>query len=212
MNMITNRMNIHFRDIHISDRVFWVTYYIFSLFFDFKYKTTKYIKTDDIFQNVFWNMIYTGTFQSLFYFIIPQGMLDLQFVIYRFIVSVMITEVIFFYTRKLLHLTGLYKYYKPHHLFVEPCAFSALYCHPIEAVLCNQLAITVGPVITGMGLYEIMIWSALTAVNTLKAHFRSKRPFFNSRYHDIHHQEHNKNFGFMYLLDIAHGTCKLSTY
>jgi len=189
--------------------VFWTAYYTFSLFFDFKYKTTKYIKTGDIFQVVFWNMIYTGLFQPIFYFTIPHGMLDPQFTIYRFLVSMVVTEVIFFYTHKILHLPGLYKYHKAHHLFVEPCAFSALYCHPVEAVLCNQVAIAVGPLITGMGLYEIMVWSVLAAINTLKAHSRSKKPFFNSRYHDIHHQEHNKNFGFLYILDIAHGTCKL---
>lgn len=190
---------------------FWTTYYTLSLFFDFKYKTIKFITKENIFSTVWWNMIFTGAFQPLFYLTIPV-IFDPQYIIYRFIISVITTEIIFFYTHKLLHHPKLYKYHKPHHVFIEPCAFSALYCHPIEAVLCNQFAISVGPIITGMSTYELMVWSLLTALNTLKAHSGSKRPFFNSRYHDIHHQKHNRNFGFLYLLDIVHGTCELPSF
>lgn len=188
---------------------FWTAYYSISLAFDFCYKTTKFITQQDIFKIVFNNMIYTLLFQPVFYMLIPYGMLNPQHIIYRFIVSAIITEIIFFYTHKLLHHPWLYKYHKPHHLFIEPCAFSALYCHPIEAVFCNQLAITVGPLITGMSIGEIVIWSCLTALNTLKAHSGLRTKYFNSRYHDLHHAKSNVNFGFLYILDIIHGTCQL---
>lgn len=196
-------------DILIGWGAFWTSYYLFALMFDFKHKTTKYISTSDILSNVYWNMIWTGLFQPVLYFLVPRGIVDPNFVMYRFLVSVIITEFVFFYTHKLMHNKYLYRFHKPHHLFIEPCAFSAIYCHPIEAVLCNQLAITIGPIITGMGTYELMFWSSLTALNALKAHSGSRIPFFNSRYHDIHHSHHNVNYGFLYLLDIAHGTCKL---
>lgn len=196
-------------DALLSWGMFWLVYYTFSLFFDYKYKTSKHITMDDIVQTVFQNMILTAIFQPIFFLLIPYGILDPQFIIYRLIISVITTEVVFFYAHKLLHCKSLYKYHEKHHLFIEPCAFAALYCSGVEAILCNHLPIVVGPLLTGMQTTEIMFWFVLCAVNTLKAHSGSNFNYFNSRYHDLHHSKRVVNFGFLYLLDILHGTCEL---
>jgi len=196
-------------DAFLSWSVFWIIYCTTSLFFDFKYKTAKHITRDDIVRTVFRNMIYTGIFQPIFFILIPSGILDPQFTLYRLIISVMIAEVIFFYTHKLLHHKSLYRYHEKHHLLIQPCAFAALYCSGLEAVMSNHLSIVVGPIITGMKGYELFFWFGMCALNTLKAHSGSRLDFFNSRYHDLHHSKRVVNFGFLYLLDILHGTCEL---
>jgi len=197
-------------DAFISWGAFWYSYFLLSMFFKFRYKTiTKDIVYEDIFRNITKNMIFTGLFQPVLYLLVPKGILDPQYVIYRFVISALITEIIFFYSHYLFHHKSLYKYHKVHHEFVEPCALSALYCHPYEALFCNQLSTAVGPLITGMNTHELVIWSFLIALNVLKAHSGSKKPFFNSKYHDLHHKKRNINFGFLYFLDIFHGTCQL---
>lgn len=189
---------------------FWGTYHILSLILDSKYKTNTKLNKSDIYKVLFRNMKYTAVAQVAIFGLIPQGMLNPQYMIWRFLISVMITEIVFFYTHKLLHRRSLYKYHSVHHRFIEPCASSAMYCHPIEAVFSNQLAVTIGPVILGMSLNEMVVWSILSAINTTKAHSGLNFSCFNSRYHDLHHSKRNVNFGFLYLLDILHGTCDLS--
>jgi len=155
-------------------------------------------------------MKYTAVAQVVMFALIPHGLLDPHYSVWRFLISMMITEIVFFYTHKLLHYPRLYKYHSVHHEFIEPCASSAMYCHPIEAIFSNQLAVTIGPAILGMGLVEMAVWSTLSAINTIKAHSGLTTNYFNSRYHDLHHSKRNVNFGFLYLLDILHGTCDLS--
>jgi methylsterol monooxygenase/4-alpha-methyl-delta7-sterol-4alpha-methyl oxidase len=138
--------------------------------------------------------------------------LDPGWKLYRFIFSVIITEAIFFTMHKIFHTRKLYKYHKVHHEFIEPCALSSMYCHPLEAIFCNQLATVAGPMLTCMSFEENIIWSILIAINTLKAHSGLRISGFNSRYHDIHHSKQHKNYGFLYLPDIFYGSCVLPNY
>ena len=188
---------------------FWVTYHILASILDSTYKTIGKVAWEDIFWVLLKNMNFTLIAQIVMFSIIPNGILDPQYVVWRFLICIVIAEIVFFYTHKLLHCPLLYKYHRLHHEFIEPCASSALYCHPIEAVFSNQLAVTIGPAITGMSLVEIGIWSIFCAINTIKAHSGLRKNYFNSRYHDLHHSKRNVNFGFLYLLDILHGTCEL---
>ena len=194
----------------LSWSFFWVVYYVISLFFDdYKIKSINQVTWDDLLHTVSRNMYLTSLFQPIFFYIIPYGILNPQYTVYRFIISAIVTEIIFFYTHKLLHCKSLYKYHEKHHRFIEPCALSALYCSGLEAIFSNHLSIVVGPLITGMQTSEIVIWFGLCALNTLKAHSGFNRDYFNSRYHDLHHSKRSVNFGFLYLLDIFHGTCEL---
>jgi len=189
---------------------FWVTYHVLALALDSVYKTTNKITKSDIYYVLMKNMNYTLLGQIAMFSVMPHGILNPQWMIYRFLISMVLVEVVFFYTHKLLHHPRLYKYHRVHHEFIEPCASSAMYCHPIEAVFSNQLAVTISPVITGMSLLEIMVWTSFCAINTVKSHSGLRMNYFNSKYHDLHHSKRNVNFGFLYLLDILHGTCDLT--
>jgi len=200
-----------FTDTMIGWSVFWLGYYLFSLGFDKHYKTIKNITTKDLQETIFKNMLLTSISHPLFFFLIPGDWLNPQYTIYKFVISMILTEIVFFYSHKLFHTKLLYKFHEKHHLFIEPSAFSALYCSPAEMILCNQLSTIIGPIITGMNIWELCIWSLVCALNVLKAHSGSRLPFFNSRYHDLHHEKRKVNFGFLYILDIIHGTCDLPT-
>jgi sterol desaturase/sphingolipid hydroxylase (fatty acid hydroxylase superfamily) len=198
-----------FTDAIVGWSTFWLGYYVFSFAFDKHYKTLKNISDRDLQNTVFENMIVTGITHPIFYLLIPNGFLNPQFTIYRFMISMILTEIIFFYSHKLFHTKLLYKFHEKHHLFIKPSAFSALYCSTAEMVFCNQLSTIFGPIISGMNIWELSLWSLLCALNVLKAHSGSRLPFFNSRYHDLHHEKRKVNFGFLYVLDIIHGSCEL---
>jgi sterol desaturase/sphingolipid hydroxylase (fatty acid hydroxylase superfamily) len=182
------------------------------MWFPQQYKTKTKVSWMQLMRRVQWNMVWTFVFQYVFYWVLKDITYDPQHFVYRVILCAIITEALFFVAHKLFHIRLLYPYHKIHHDFVEPCAVSAMYCHPLEAVFCNQLAIIVGPMITGMTFEQKMLWAIIVAVNTLKAHSGLRFPGFNSRYHDIHHKVNYSNYGFLYLPDIFYGSCALPDY
>jgi len=189
---------------------FWLTYHILALILDSNHTTISKITKKDIYRVLFQNMFYTFFGQFLLFTIIPYGIFDPQFLLYRILISLLLVEIVFFYSHKILHHPYFYKYHRIHHEFIQPCSSSAMYCHPIEAVFCNQLSVTLGPAITGMSTESLLLWTIFCAINTIKAHSGMSFSYFNSKYHDIHHKKRNVNFGFLFLCDIFHGTCDLT--
>lgn len=203
-------------DLSIVWSVFWTTYWSLGFWFPRNYQTKhknknseKSVNFTNLISLVRKNMFWTLLFQYVFYFIFSPFRFDPGFRLYRFVISALITEIIFFTMHKIFHSRKLYKYHKVHHEITKPCALSAMYCHPLEAIFCNQMATIVGPIITCMSFQENIIWSILISINTLKAHSGLRWNGFNSRYHDIHHQHQYKNYGFLYIPDIYYGSCLL---
>lgn len=193
--------------------VFWTSYWGFGIFFPRNYKTkTKHLRFQDMIRLVQKNMIWTLLFQYAFWFAFRNCVYDPQNVVYRFVLCALITEVLFWSLHKMFHIRMLYPYHKIHHDFVEPCALSAMYCHPLEAIFCNQLAVILGPIITGMTFHQKIAWAIIVAINTLKAHSGLRITGFNSRYHDIHHKINYANYGFLYLPDIFYGSAQIPNY
>ena len=78
-----------------------------------------------------------------------------QFILYKetvyFILNLAISEILFYTFHRILHHRLLYKHFhKVHHEFKQPIGISALYTHPVDAVLGNIIP-------DGIGLY--ILWS-----------------------------------------------------
>jgi sterol desaturase/sphingolipid hydroxylase (fatty acid hydroxylase superfamily) len=191
--------------------IFWTTYYVGGLFLDGleDYKKSSRVSEARLWDTLRTNMGYTFCFQQILHvvcFIMGGTLLDPGNFAGRFIISVLITEVIFYYVHRLMHSSFLYRYHVQHHHFKEPRALSAMFCSPVEALLCNQLSVSLGPLLTGMEFWEIAIWFTLSALNTLKAHSDLHFFTFSGRYHNLHHMRPTNNYGFLFVMDYLHGT------
>ena len=125
-------------------------------------------------------------------------------------ISVFITEILFYYTHRLFHISYLYKYiHKLHHVYSAPIGITALYAHPIEYAIGNILPIMIGPLLCSSHIITIWIWIIIVNINTITVH--SGYNFFyliDSTKHDKHHMMFICNYGVLNILDYLHGTLK----
>ncbi len=63
-----------------------------------------------------------------------------QWVLLELSICILIEELVFYYSHRLLHNPRIYKYiHKKHHEWTAPIAITAIYCHPIEHIFSNLL-------------------------------------------------------------------------
>lgn len=127
--------------------------------------------------------------------------------ILRWGLSFIISDIWLYITHRLFHTSILYKYHKMHHIFVNPCKLSGLYVHPIEFILSNHLSMMIPlKIISNQNL--LFIETAFVAIDILMSHAGKNYNHPSARYHTLHHQYMNCNYGFLYISDILFNTYK----
>lgn len=110
-------------------------------------------------------------------------------VILEMIFCVFASEVIFYYSHRLLHCGKLYKWiHKKHHEWNAPIALIAIYCHPIEYAMGNLLPVFGGLFLNGSHIITTWAWFTFFIIRTLNDHSGYHLPFLPSpEAHDFHH-------------------------
>ncbi|XP_022911441.1 fatty acid hydroxylase domain-containing protein 2 isoform X2 [Onthophagus taurus] len=131
-----------------------------------------------------------------------------HWVLYELGIHILLEEIGFYYSHRVLHSKYLYKYiHKQHHEWTAPIAVTAMYCHPLEHVFSNLLPPFLGVFVMGSHVATAWLWFSLAILSTLNAHSGYHLPFFPSpEAHDFHHLKFNNCFGVLGLLDRVHGT------
>jgi sterol desaturase/sphingolipid hydroxylase (fatty acid hydroxylase superfamily) len=122
----------------------------------------------------------------------------------RMIATVLLFELFFYYTHRLLHVGFLYKYiHKIHHRWNYPLAISTFYAHPVEHAVANLLPVVLSAYIAGLPFVWARWWHILALANgTVVAH----GGFRYSKNHDYHHAYVKVNYGALGILDWVHKT------
>lgn len=114
---------------------------------------------------------------------------DFSRVLVDLAVCILVDEIGFYYSHRLVHNKFLYKHiHKQHHEWQSPIAITALYCHPLEHALSNLLPVAAGTIIMQSHTSVAWLWFALASVTTLNNHSGYHLPFSMSpEAHDFHH-------------------------
>ncbi|XP_063303915.1 fatty acid hydroxylase domain-containing protein 2-like [Pelobates fuscus] len=131
-----------------------------------------------------------------------------HWVLLELAVFVLVEEILFYYSHRLVHHPSLYKHvHKKHHEWTAPVGVVSLYAHPLEHILSNMLPPMVGPMLMGSHVATIMLWFCLALVSTTISHCGYHLPFLPSpEFHDFHHLKFNQCYGVLGVLDRLHGT------
>ena len=112
-----------------------------------------------------------------------------------------ISNLLFYVIHRILHLQHIYKFiHQKHHLFIIPVAPSALYAHPIEHLLLNNLSFLIPFVLIGTNYMTFILLIIFGGIQPAIAHTYIDSNYKNND-HIIHHKLFKYNYGFYQYLD-----------
>ncbi|XP_061858581.1 fatty acid hydroxylase domain-containing protein 2 isoform X2 [Colius striatus] len=131
-----------------------------------------------------------------------------QWLLVELCIFILIEEILFYYTHRLVHLPALYKHiHKKHHEWTAPIGIISIYAHPLEHIFSNMLPAMTGPMVLGSHIVSIALWFSLALLTTSISHCGYHLPFLPSpEFHDFHHLKFNQCYGVLGVLDYLHGT------
>ena len=122
------------------------------------------------------------------------------------VLGVLLVELFFFCSHRLLHVQPLYSLvHKQHHEYKAPIALAAIYAHPLEALVGNTFAVMGPAFLVGFHAYTWYWGICLGFFSTQSSHSGYN---IDGRFHDIHHEFTTFNYGSIGLLDYLLGTFK----
>lgn len=138
---------------------------------------------------------------------------ELPEVVVKSLLSVMLVELNFYTSHRLLHVPWLYaRVHKIHHAYKAPHAFAAIYAHPLEALVGNTFAVMGPPFFLGFHISHWMLGIAVGWLSTMTSHSGYNMPFPGAKllstpyWHDLHHEFFNCNYGTLGYLDRLFGS------
>ena len=125
----------------------------------------------------------------------------------RVIMALLIGDLCFYFTHRLLHLQKFYFLHKQHHTYIKPHAMAGVYASVFEMLISNHLSMVLALcLIDCHSTTMLCIESAVVAGNIIKSHSGQDHFLTGSPHHNLHHEKMNCNYGFSYITDIIFGT------
>lgn len=182
---------------------FWSVYWLTEGFFPYDERSQDIVPRSSVQRVVARNMFLSLPYGYILWDLMPDiSSIMFESPILKLIICTIIMDGWFYFSHRMLHHPWFYKWHKQHHKFNIPYPLMAVYCSPVEALLCDVTAMGLGPMLLKMSGLELEIWMTFAALHSLMIH----STLSHGRDHNVHHGKNMGNFGLLSLFDRLFGT------